>query len=193
MTAAPSADHRRILRAAVLLLVATNAQAHFVSTGWGTGGDAAAHLVSSPEALAPLVGLALLSGMRSAVHARWTLFAVSVAWPAGVIALPMPAGLAATLGAAGACLGLGGLVAADLDLPPRITTLLAVVVGLGGGAAAGSGLAAAAGCAVAVFVLVALAASVIVPLRREGARLAVRVAGSWLAAFGLLTAGWALR
>jgi hypothetical protein len=45
----------------------------------------------------------------------------------------------------------------------------------------------------AVFTLVALAGSLVVPLRATWSRVAVRVAGSWIAAIGLLLVGWGLR
>ena len=45
----------------------------------------------------------------------------------------------------------------------------------------------------AVFVLVALAAAFVVRLRADWARIAVRVAGSWIAASRLLMLGWAVR
>jgi len=44
-----------------------------------------------------------------------------------------------------------------------------------------------------VFVLVALASAFVVSLRAAWARMAVRVAGSWVAAIGLLMLGWSLR
>ena len=49
------------------------------------------------------------------------------------------------------------------------------------------------GLALAVFVVVALFTSLVIPLRRQWALVAVRVAGSWIAASGLLMFGWALR
>ena len=49
------------------------------------------------------------------------------------------------------------------------------------------------GLVFAVFVLVALAAAFVVRLRADWARIAVRVAGSWIAASGLLMLGWAVR
>jgi hydrogenase/urease accessory protein HupE len=49
------------------------------------------------------------------------------------------------------------------------------------------------GIAVAVFTLVAVAASFVAPLRTAWARVVVRVAGSWIAAIGLLLLGWAFR
>jgi hypothetical protein len=44
-----------------------------------------------------------------------------------------------------------------------------------------------------VFVLIVLAAAFVVQLQAHWARLAVRVAGSWIAASGLLMLGWSFR
>ena len=44
-----------------------------------------------------------------------------------------------------------------------------------------------------VFTLVALSTTFVVSLRWEWTRIAVRVAGSWIAASGLLMLGWAIR
>lgn len=49
------------------------------------------------------------------------------------------------------------------------------------------------GLASAVFAVIALAAAVVVRLRAQWLRIAVRVAGSWIAASGLLMLGWAFR
>jgi urease accessory protein len=43
------------------------------------------------------------------------------------------------------------------------------------------------------FVLVALAGALVVSIRAAWARIVVRVAGSWVAAIGLLILGWNLR
>ena len=48
------------------------------------------------------------------------------------------------------------------------------------------------GLVFAIFVLVALAAAFVVRLHAQWARIAVRVAGSWIAASGLLMLGWAV-
>ena len=48
------------------------------------------------------------------------------------------------------------------------------------------------GLALTVFVIVALGASLVIPLQRPWTRVAVRVAGSWIAASGLLLLGWTL-
>jgi hydrogenase/urease accessory protein HupE len=91
-------------------------------------------------------------------------------------------------------------VATDAKLPLTATSALAVLLGLlhgylNGMAMARPGLAAlgVVGMVVCVFTLTALATSLVVPLRAMWARVAVRVAGSWIVAVGLLLLGWALR
>ena len=49
------------------------------------------------------------------------------------------------------------------------------------------------GTGVALFVLVALLAGQVTAVRAAWARIAVRVAGSWIAASGLLLLGWIVR
>ena len=60
-------------------------------------------------------------------------------------------------------------------------------------AQAGNGIAALMGIATGVFVIVTIVAAYVVSLRVIWARVAVRVAGSWIAAIGLLMLGWALQ
>jgi urease accessory protein len=50
-----------------------------------------------------------------------------------------------------------------------------------------------AGIASALFVVVALLVGPVVALRAAWARIVVRVAGSWIAAIGLLMLGWTVR
>ena len=50
-----------------------------------------------------------------------------------------------------------------------------------------------AGIASAAFVIVAMASASVVSLRAPWTRIAARVAGSWVAAIGLLMLGWNLR
>ena len=78
-------------------------------------------------------------------------------------------------------------------------TALAVTLGLVHGGLNGASIAAAgreagglAGIAGAIFLLVALVSALVVSLKRPWTRIAVRVAGSWIAAIGLLLLGWTL-
>jgi len=95
---------------------------------------------------------------------------------------------------------LGTLVAADWPLPPRAVTALAMGLGLVHGCLngvamqqAGTGVLGLLGIMAALFVLVTLVAACVVALQRPWTRIVVRVAGSWIAAMGLLMLGWSLR
>ena len=96
---------------------------------------------------------------------------------------------------------LGGLTAADRRLSPAVVTELAVVVGLLHGWLNGAGIAGAQREALA---LAGIGGRDLRPgrarvgargrrCRRRGRAIAVRVAGSWVAAIGLLMLGWSLR
>ena len=77
-----------------------------------------------------------------------------------------------------------------------LAVLLGFVHGYFNGTGMGqSGIAVAAllGLTAGVFVLIILAAAFVVQLRAQWARIAVRVAGSWIAASGLLMLGWSFR
>jgi urease accessory protein len=187
------------LAAVPLALAAGPASAHLVSTGLGPAYDGISHFLLSPEFVAPVLGLALFAGLRGPDHARRALFTITGAWfLSGLAGIAPPAGLESSLTTATIFLTLGGLLAADASLSLMLTTLVAGVVGLVGGAmstaAAGAlpftGLL---GVTAAVFVITALVSSLVVPLRIAWMRIAVRVAGSWLAALGLLLVGWAIR
>jgi len=183
------------------MLLPTYAQAHLVSTGLGPFYDGVSHFLYTPEDLLPVLALALLAGLRGARSGRRVLFALPAAWLAGglmglafsMISLP-PA--LATLW----FVVLGGMVAADARLSPTWLTALAVVLGLLQGASNGAtmsevrlGVLGIVGNAAALFVAVALVAALVVALRAPWSRIAVRVAGSWIVATGLLVLGWSLR
>lgn len=182
-------------------ICAAPAEAHLNSTGMGPIYDGLMHFLMSPEDLAPVLALALLAGLRGTSYGRRALFVLPSAWLlGGLIGL---AAKSATIHPAVSALWfllLGGLLAADAKLSLRVTTALAAVLGLYHGYlnATGLGLSATSaavllGLIFAVFVLAALAAALVVQLRASWARIAVRVAGSWIAASGLLMLGWAVR
>jgi hydrogenase/urease accessory protein HupE len=178
----------------------STAEAHLVTTGLGPLYDGLLHVALTPEDLVPVLALALLAGLRGVTHGRRALFVLPAAWLlGGGIGLAVHGGVSPSWTAVSFVL-LGGLVASDARLPLGATTLLAALLGLGHGYLNGSALAQPGlgavgllGMVAAVFTLVALAASFVVPLRAVWARLVVRVAGSWIAAIGLLLIGWAMR
>jgi hydrogenase/urease accessory protein HupE len=182
-------------------MCAPPAEAHLNSTGMGPIYDGLMHFLTSPEDLVPVLALALLAGLRGVAHGRRALFTISTAWLiGGLIGLSSMAANAHPIFAAAWFLVLGGLVAADARLPLQATTVVAVLLGLYHGYLSGSGMgsigssaAALLGLVSAVFVLIALSAGLVVRLQTQWARVGVRVAGSWIAATGLLMFGWALR
>jgi len=183
------------------VMCALPAEAHLNSTGMGPFYDGLIHFLLSPEDIVPVLALALLAGLRGASYGRRALFTLPVAWLLGGLA-----GLSAMTAtphpfvAAAWFLLLGGLLAADAKVSLRVTTALAAVLGIYHGYLNGTGMGqfdtaavALLGLVFAVFVLIALAAAFVVRLRAHWARIAVRVAGSWIAASGLLMLGWAVR
>jgi urease accessory protein len=176
--------------------------AHLMNTGLGPFYDGLIHLFLTPEELLPVVALSLLAGMRGPRFGRAALIALPCAWLMGSLAgrlIPAHAGLPWV--AAVLTLGLGALVAADRMLPYASVAVLAAGLGLWNGAWNGMELAkshsatfvTALGTASGVFVVVALLAGLSSSARVPWTRIAVRVAGSWIAASGLFMLGWSLR
>jgi hydrogenase/urease accessory protein HupE len=188
-----------VTAAGVCLLFAGPASAHLVTTGLGPVYDGIGHLVLTLEDLVPVIALALLAGLGGAASGRRILFLLPAAWLVGGI-IGTQAGSAPSFPVAAlSFIVLGLLTAADLRLPAWAVTALAgafgLVHGLFNGIALreGVGILGLVGIAAALFVLTALATALVVSLRRPWTRIAVRVAGSWVAAMGLLMIGWSLR
>ena len=184
-----------------VLMYASPAEAHLNATGMGPIYDGLMHFLMSPEDLVPVLALSLLAGLRGAAYGRRALFIIPGAWLVGGLAgIGTAAKDAAPFVAATWFLLLGGLLASDAKLSLRVMTALAASLGLYHGYLNGTGTGqfetasvALLGLVFAVFVLVALAAALVITLRADWMRIAVRVAGSWIAASGLLMFGWALR
>ena len=93
-----------------------------ITTGLGPIYDGVAHFALTPEDLIPVVGLAVLAGLRGAKYGRWSLFILPAFWLVGGaagMAIARPANnFVAPLSR---CL-VGGLVAADAPFPygPRL-------------------------------------------------------------------------
>jgi urease accessory protein len=192
--------HRALATGSALLLWPWHAEAHLFTTGLGPVYDGIGHLLVTPEDLLPVLALALCAGLRGAGSGRRVLGVLPSAWLVGVCIGMLIHGLPGFPVPALSLLILGTLVAADLPLPPTAVTALAIGLGLVHGflngvamQQAGAGVLGLLGLLAALFVLVALVAAGVVSLHQQWARIAVQVAGSWIAAIGLLMLGWALR
>jgi hydrogenase/urease accessory protein HupE len=192
---------KRALLAACAALAASPADAHLMNTGFGPFYDGLAHPLLTIEDLLPLIAVALLAGLGGARIGRWVVFVLPAAWLSGMIAGRLlategPAALLAPL----LTIAIGATVAADRKLPPSVVPGTALILGLAHGWQNGAGLAQAGagptgllGVTCTIFVVATLVAGGVVSLRAPWMRVAVRVAGSWIAAIGLLMLGWTMR
>lgn len=178
------------------------AQAHLVTTGLGPVYDGIGHLVLTVDDLIPVIGFALLAGQRGPAAGRVALFLLPIAWFAGGF---IGLGAAQEMELPFQCISfllLGILVASRAPLPQFMISAVAVALGLFHGYADGSAIKDAGryagtlelvGVIVGLFVLVAILSASVISLKWDWTRVVVRVAGSWIAAIGLLLLGWSLK
>jgi hydrogenase/urease accessory protein HupE len=191
--------HKGLIAAFGLLLWTTPASAHLVTTGLGPVYDGIGHLVMTPEDLIPTLAIALFAGLRGAAPGRRALFVLPLAWFAGGLLGVIIEGLPTLPVAAISFLILGVLVAADLNLSQKLFTAVVIVVGLVHGVMNGvalkdsAGILGLIGIMATLFVIVAIVSAFIVSLKQPWAKIVVRVAGSWVAAMGMLMFGWLMR
>lgn len=187
--------------AAVLGWMALPAQAHLVETGFGAFYDGLAHVALTPSDLLVVVGLALLAGQRGTQAARWALLGLPAAWlVGGAVGAAFPAdGTLPVLTTLSFGLA-GALVAFNTRLPTVGVMAFAIAAGLLHGYVTGATMMpggasalALAGAVTAAFCLFAILSGQITTVSAAWARIAVRVAGSWLSAAGVLMLGWLAR
>lgn len=181
-----------------ILLWPSISHAHLVNSGLGPFYDGIAHFAMSPDDLLSTLALALLAGLSGARAGRNILFLLPPIWLlGGLFGLRLEQEVSLPLFSILSFLVIGALVALDrrlsLPLMLALTCILGFLNGILNGSAmtqVGGGILALFGISVTVFVLVALVASLIISLRAQSARIAVRVVGSWITAIGLLMLGW---
>ncbi|MCA8978553.1 MAG: HupE/UreJ family protein [Planctomycetes bacterium] len=192
---------RALLATAACSSLAPTASAHLVSTELGPFYDGAAHPLVTPEDLLVILALATLAALRGAEGGRRALVGLCAAWTVATAAsFAWGAPLSAPpLLVAGLLVALGLACAVNRAPSPRVLLALGIAVGVLHGLENGSAARAAdgvwlstLGIASGVFVVATLTTACGVHLERRGAAIALRVAGSWLAAIGLLFAGWQL-
>jgi urease accessory protein len=184
-----------------IVVAARPAHAHLMTTGFGPFYDGLTHLLVSPEYLLPMIALALLAGLHGSRFGRAVLFALPAAWLAGsVLGLLVAPHVTMPVATAAVTIVVGAMVAAGRPLPLALVTGFAIVVGVLAGGLNGIELVTtraspltAAGGAAALFVVVSLVTGQVASVRAAWARIAVQVAGSWIAAIGLFMLGWAVR
>ncbi len=181
--------------AVIFFAVPSAAMAHLVNSGLGPFYDGVLHLLLSPGDLLGLVAAALLAGLRGPV------LLLPVVWLcAGLVGLALPIVVSLPWLGVGSFVLLGVLVACDLNLPQSavaaLTGLFGLVHGLLNGSALaviGAGLMSLLGIAATVLVITLLLSALVLTIRADWLRIVVRVAGSWVAAVGMLMFGWLMK
>ena len=188
---------------AVILLAAhpSTAAAHLVTTGLGPFYDGALHLMLSPEDLLGLMAVAALAGLQGKKAGRMAVISLTATWLiAGFVGLNLSMQLALSWLSIGSMVLLGGLVALNPTLPPAAVAALAGFYGLLHGlpngsalAAVSAGLPAIVGVSATVLIISLFCSARVVTLKAAWTRITVRIAGSWIAAVGMLMLGWLVR
>lgn len=190
-----------MVAAAVALCVsASPGEAHLVTTGLGPVYDGLGHFVLSLDDVLAVVALGIFAGLRGPAAGRAVLWILPCAWLLAGEVAQWNAGARDFSFPAISLLALGILAATDARVPRWGIALLAMTVGALHGFSNGLAMAAGSpgwrgvlGISAAVFLVVTLVAGGVASLRAVWARTAARVAGSWIAAVGLLLLGWVLR
>ena len=155
------------------------------------------HPVVSIEMILPLIALGLFAGQQR----RKTAIGVLAAFPTAILVgtflsfmRPVPSSIAAVTLAITAAMG--GLIALSKPLPSAIPIAMALLIGLAIGWSNASEITPqmsparfVAGLAVAGLLVATYGIGLVRSLKVEWSQIAVRVAGSWLAAIGILVLG----
>ena len=182
--------------AAVVGLLPSAASAHLVQSGLGPFYDGLLHPLISLEDLLPVLALAVLAGLRGAIHARWLLVVVPLAWLAGYAAGGIvPAGPPVLLAVGVFSVLLGMTAAAAVPVPRTVLLVTGAVLGFTHGLVVGPavGWLAVVGSAITVGAVIAVVSGEVSALRAAWTCIAARVLASWTAAAGMLQLGWMLR
>lgn len=185
-----------VLRACAVLLIPSSALAHPMK-GVGDFYAGMLHPVLSIEMILPLVALGLFAGRQRRETAIGVLAAFPVAILAGTLLIfvrLVPSFIGAVILAITAVLG--GLIALSKALPSAIPIAMAVLLGLAIGWTNASEITPqmsparfVAGLAVAGLLVSSYGVGLVRSLKFDWSQIAVRVAGSWLAAIGILVLG----
>ncbi len=183
-----------------LALAAEAACAHVASAQAGAFHAGLLHPLTAPEHVLPMLALGLLAGQHGLNEGQGVLLAFVVALAAGAgLALNQPGSDGILLLNLGSLVLIGGLVAAAWRLPTALLYALALGFGMTHGYANGAALPPNLSPLIFTLGLVAAAllamgyglavSDALLRLKPNWPRVAVRVAGSWVAAVGILALG----
>ncbi len=193
----------RFLIAASAVLFPTASQAHLVTTRLGDFYDGALHPMTGFEFALPWLALVILAALQGPVRGRWLILAFPIGLLLGAALSAWQPGLQfVQLVNVAAIAGIGLLVALAVRLPAPLFLALGLIVGLANGYENGEAMVFSTDrflfiCGVTavgyVFATLALALITTFLDGRGGWRpIALRAGGSWIAAVGIMVAGFQL-
>lgn len=186
--------------AAALMALPAPAHAHLVNTRFGDFYGGMLHPLSALDYALPWLALGLLAGMQAPRLARWMLLAFPLGIALGVAGsqlMPPPQGLLRGVNVLSFVV-IGGLLALARPLPAAPFIGLGLVFGFTQGWENALAITGAtkpvlffAGITTAGYLVVTLVTAATATLLRQAdwVRIAVRAAGSWITAIGLLVVG----
>lgn len=177
------------------------AGAHLVETGFGAFYDGVAHFSVSLTDLLVVIALALFAAQQGIRAARYMVIVLPVAWLiGGLIGMYWPSQGALSLLTTLSFALCGMLVALNINAQDISVAVFASAVGALHGFVNGATMTvegarglALTGVVSALFLLTTILSAEVVKLPVGWPQIAVRVAGSWIAATGLLMLGWITR
>ena len=195
-------NRARWLPALAVAMLPATAEAHLVSARFGDFYTGFLHPLTALESLLPWVALGLLGGLQRGGLARWLLLAFPAGVAAGVLLATLWPGQAGIAGVnIASFVVVGALVLLAVRLSPSALLALAALLGVSHGydnglalPPAGNVLLYVGGVATAGYLVVALTAGAATALAatRPWGSIAVRAAGSWITAIGVMVAGLGL-
>jgi len=193
----------RFLMAASAVLFPTASQAHLVNTRLGDFYDGALHPMMGFEFTLPWLALVILAALQGPARGRWLILAFPIGLLLGAaLSAWQPGFQFVQIVNVAAIAGIGLLVALAMRLPTPVFLALGLVVGLANGYENGEAMVFNTDrflfiCGVTavgyVFATLALALITLFLEGRGGWRtIALRAGGSWIAAVGIMVAGFQL-
>jgi urease accessory protein len=169
--------------------------AHLASGRFGDFYAGSLHLLTAIEHLIPMIALGLLAGMQGTKASRIMTVSLPLALIAGTVIGISTSGLSFSIYVNSfSFILVGGLIALNKSLSSRLILLMAVLLGTTHGYSNGiaveptlSALNYTLGVAISGLVIVTLFAGLAISVKKEWHKIAVRVAGSWIAAIGLIS------
>ena len=177
-------------------LMTSPAHAHLVETGFGEYYDGVVHFAVTPADVMVVVALALFAGLRGTRAGRYAVVGLPLAWwVAGLIGQHWGLDEPLTRLTVFSFAFVGALVALDVRVADSVVLVVAIVAGgihglVNGATMPGNSMLALTGAVSVALVLCLLLAAEVLRLSQPWQRVAVRVAGSWMLAIGILMLGW---